>query len=70
MSSDLHLDGIAKFSRMFKKDYFDQSTFFPPNWELWRNLITRYRLYEITPFAEWAITIGKVEDLRILSIAT
>ena len=64
-ASGLPLGGISKFKRMFKAVYFDQSNFFPANWKLWRNLITRYRLYEVSSIDEWALVIGKVDDLRI-----
>ena len=63
--SDLPLVEIAKVRQMFNVSYFDQSTILPANWEVWRNLITMYHLYEICSFAEWSKVIDSLRRFRI-----
>ena len=39
----------------------------PTHWELWREVITAYHLYELTPFQKWMGTISSLEDSYIFT---
>ena len=56
---------IAKFKGMFKVAHFDQSAVLPANWELWRNMATRYHLYEISSFDWRPATIEELENSEL-----
>ena len=51
--------------KIFNSAYYDQTEIFPAKWEIWKDLITRYHLFEIVPFASWAKLLFRVESLRI-----
>ena len=66
-SSELPKDEIDKVRNLVKNAYFDQSGIFPPKWEHWRDLITKYHLYEVTPFGERSKLVWLLEETRISS---
>ena len=64
-SSALPKEQINRLRKLIKTAYFDQSGTFPPKWELWREIIAKYHLYEVVPFGDWAKIIWKLEDHKI-----
>ena len=63
--SALPLEDVAFWRRLFQGAFFDSSLLFPDFWEVWRVLITRYRLYELVAFAQWVIIVGIPNDSAI-----
>lgn len=52
-SSGLPLDEIDKLRKLFLWAFFDPSLIVPDLWEFWRRCITKFRIFDIGPFAGW-----------------
>ena len=57
---------IGRLRRVLITTCFDESLIFPPGWEVWRGLITRFHLWEIIPFAAWTkiVTAPSTRHIR------
>ena len=64
-ATDLDRSKVGVFRKISHTAFFGQSEVFPVKWEIWRDLITRYHLFEVIPFASWAKLLFKVESLKI-----
>ena len=66
-SSSLPQKEIEILRKLFKETFWNPGIIFPESWEIWRALITKYRLYEILPFSGW---VDITHILRSLQITT
>ena len=64
-ATNLERSKVNVYRKIFHSAYFDQSEVFPVKWEIWRDLVTRYHLFEVIPFASWAKLLFKIESLKI-----
>ena len=64
-STKLERPKVNILRKTFHSAFYDQTEIFPSKWEIWKDLITRYHLFEIVPFASWAKLLFRVESLRI-----
>ena len=58
---------IDRLRRVLITTYFDESLISPPGWEVWRGLITRFRLWGIIPFAAWTKIVTPLSTRHIHS---
>ena len=57
---------ITSLRRMSKEAFFDASAIYPPPWESWRRMLTKFQLYEITSFAGWLKIVHHLRPIHIL----
>ena len=60
--ASLSKDRINLIRHRFKGTFYEEVVPIPLHWELWRDLITTYLLYELTPFHTWTKLVSSLEN--------
>ena len=53
---------IQEVRRLFKGTFYADVGPIPVRWEIWRQVLTVYLLYELTPFQTWMEIISSLEE--------
>ena len=65
--SKISKDKIESFRKLFKGAFYEDTPVTPQHWEIWRQLLSSFSLYEISPFTEWMKIIASLDDRHIKS---
>ena len=65
--SSLPKEKINSIRHLFKGAFYEEVGPVPLHWELWRDVIASYLLYELTPFQKWMGLVSSLESSYIFT---